>query len=691
MSAIIDYCMKMLAAKKHKPLYADPDPRWTAPMHFWALEDGSTVSFIKTGSAPARVNLISWDGDTWETWDGSAVTLDIGDVLYVKCQTDAAVWTGSGSNYWHFDCTGSVCVGGQLRSIVEKDNFCDKYRTNNRAFYGLFYQNYALVSAETLRLTQDVVTVASKYHNMFFECINLRRGPDITVRSVGNYTSMCQYMFQNCISLDKAPVIWLQSVTGASALYSFLACSGVRRAPNLLFTHFPGNTCRAMLYMCKSLENIGRLRVRSVGGDNTFTSMYSYCNNIQCEDTPIDIDVDRCYASTFGNMFYVSSIKVAPRMTVRVQADTTARTSIFSGMFNNCVWLRDASMVYITCDTLYANTFTSMFDNCVRLEHIPRIMADVGTVTNAVTSAFQYTFRLCTEVRDMTGLVVRGTFTGTATTMFQGAFTGLYFMEDKLPVIDVELTGSANHAFYGFMSSCLSVKDLSSFHIKAVLGTSMFYQAFATMRALTVPPRLEVTGTLKPLCYYGLWQNCSRLENFPDLPFEGAMQDSACYNMFLGCRSARHININMQATGTHTSCERAMFQDCVNLIDVSGNVFNAATATSNYNYSYYFMFSGCFNLERVPEISMQTSTVNQNFSNCFTNDTCLSYIKTHQKAWTGCGNWVSGVKTAATEMYQPFVGGGGRKRTFICPSDAPQTRSASAIPQNWELETFDEP
>ena len=692
MNPVVSYCMEQMAAKKHKPLYPDPDPRWTAPMHFWALEDGSTVSFIKTGSPPARVNLISWDGDTWEVWDGSALTLDLGSVLYVKCQTDAGVYTNT-STYWHFDCTGSVCVGGQLRSLVEADNYWDKTRQNTRNFTRLFYQNHALTGAETLKFTQDAITIGNdKYNSMFYECINLRRGPDITAKAcIG--TTMCSDMFRMCVSLDKPPVIWTQTI-GSQAFANMFYLSGIRRAPNLLPTHYPYRACYYMFYQCINLETLPRMRVRSLNATGTiggeFYYMFRYDRSLQTLDASkyIDIDLDRGNSDTFNAMFANTNIVKAPQMSVHVQAESTVRNGIFNSMFYYAIQLEDASSVEIDADEIYNSQFNYTFAYCTHLSKPPRITAKTSDATLVRSIAVSTTFQQCVSLEDASTISIIAESTNDI--RFTNMFNACRSLR-KAPLMDITLSGTQVSTFGGFMNGCAVLEDASSIHIKStVLGVSMFENMLNSCFNLRKAPSFDIQGNVATRCYAGMFSGCYKLTDFPALPFEGAAQDSCCNAMFAYCYSMEEPpNIDFNIVGTHTSFCNSMFRDCYSLRRLPDKLFSATSNT--YASAWLSIAYNDFNLDEVTEIMLRTNTGTNALASAFYNCYNLSRIKTHQKDWTGCTSWVSGVRTTLTEIYQPLPAGGGRKRIFICPSDAPQTRGNSAIPANWELETFDEP
>ena len=688
MNAVTNYCMKMLAAKKHKPLYADPNPRYDAPLHFWALEDGSTIELQKQGSPTNRTFLYSLDGANWETWDRSAITLNRGDIVYIKNSTNANS-SASSAAYWHFQGTGKICVGGQLKSLYFNDSsyWLNKAYADACQFSRLFYQMHSLYSAETLKININEVKTNDKFAYMFYECINLKRAPDITAKFC-TASSMCASMFRMCVSLDKAPTIYTRTI-GNSGFDSMFIHSGIRRAPALLPSNIPYRGCYYTFWDCMALETLPKMRVRSINSTGTiggeFYDMFGYCINLQGDKNPIDIDIDRCNSDTFAYMFLASSVRKAPKIKVVQTAEETARNTSFANMFYQCNFLEDASNIDITSNEVWNGTFNNMFYLCSSLKYAPKITAKIvkGDLTHQ--TSFTGMFQGCFSLEDASCISITGESTN------QLRFSSMFADCSKLrkaPTINVKVTETQSLNFNSMFSGCRSIEDLSTITIKGGLFVQMFDTAFSGCFNLLKAPNIDIDGDVQTKCYNAMFTNCRKMTAFPALPYKGTMQESCFQSMFSGCRAMTQPPANYNVTGCAKNACYSMFQDCINLRSAPIGFFSATANT--FEGCYRSAFYNCLSLVEAPEITLKTNTGTNGLNSTFYNCVSLRYIKTHLKAWTGCSNWTYGLRTALSDIYQPFTNGGGGKRVFVCPSDATMTRGTSAIPTNWDIETFEE-
>ena len=107
--------------------------------------------------------------------------------------------------------------------------------------------------------------------------------------------------------------------------------------------------------------------------------------------------------------------------------------------------------------------------------------------------------------------------------------------------------------------------------------------------------------TLKKLCYYALFRNCTNLTAAPALPATTLAQQ--CYQgMFVGCASLTAAPA-LPATTLATLCYYCMFQNCTSLTTAP-----ALNATTLANRCYEYMFQNCSSLTTAPALPATTMT-----------------------------------------------------------------------------------
>ena len=177
--------------------------------------------------------------------------------------------------------------------------------------------------------------------------------------------------------------------------------------------------------------------------------------------------------------------------------------------------------------------------------------------------------------------------------------------------------------------------------------------------------------SLREYCYFHMFHGCTSLITTPELPAKSAQ--GYCYSyMFYGCTSlttAPEINLTTSAY----QCCSYMFGACTNLVNAPTVLPNKAPSGRDY----WYMFTGCSNLETAPLLPALTVT-NYSYTYMFVNCKKLNYIKamlTSTPSNTTTPGWVSGV--AATG-------------TFVKNSAATwNVTGVNGIPTGWTIETAD--
>lgn len=192
----------------------------------------------------------SKNGGEWSSFDNE-ITVNSGDLIQVKGDIDQL---GDGENrdfWWNIDFRFNVF--GNIMSLSYGDNFLTATTVNEYQFWGAFYEQDMLVSAE--RLVLPATTLAHGcYGSMFYGCTNLTAAPALPATTLAS--DCYSYMFYGCTSLTTAPE--LPATTLASACYEsmFGGCTSLTSAPALPATILAFTCYADMFNGCTSLNYI---------------------------------------------------------------------------------------------------------------------------------------------------------------------------------------------------------------------------------------------------------------------------------------------------------------------------------------------------------------------------------------------------------------------------------------------------
>ena len=227
--------------------------------------------------------------------------------------------------------------------------------------------------------------------------------------------------------------------------------------------------------------------------------------------------------------------------------------------------------------------------------------------------------------------------------------------------------GSTSSNYYKFV---MSGKIAASGNIQTLLkadGTRTdapsycYYGMFRSCSSLTTAPILPAT-TLADRCYYYMFQNCSSLTAAPALP--ATILAERCYvYMFQNCTSLTSAPA-LPATTLANNCYQNMFSACTSLTSAP-----ALPATTLPEYCYQSMFSSCLSLTVAPTLPATTLAF-RCYMGMFQNCSSLSSVEVAFTEWTSgtTDSWLNNVAASGT---------------FTCPTELPDTRGVSNIPEGW--------
>ena len=219
------------------------------PLCFTALENGSSVTLKKSGSAPIPSNMY------YKINDGAPVAFSLsstsysfpvlanaGDKLYVYTESETLQATGKSSSgsavYWYFTYTGSLNVSGDVTTLIKKGGNVLDISSKTYALTHLFSQTNEKDNRDILKSANELVLPSttlsqSCYSAMFEYNTSLEYGPAELPATVINANTPYFQMFRDCSSLKSSPIIRATSITASTATTTmgqmFMRCNNLNR------------------------------------------------------------------------------------------------------------------------------------------------------------------------------------------------------------------------------------------------------------------------------------------------------------------------------------------------------------------------------------------------------------------------------------------------------------------------------
>ena len=184
---------------------------------FTSQQNGSSIGYNIVGSG-LNINInYSYDSKNWTSWDGSTITLNNGEKIYVWNKTNTL--STSASNYLKFTMSGSISASGNVDSMI---NFSE---LTPYCYYALFSNCTRLTIAPYLPATN---LAEHCYERMFVSCTSLTTAPDLPATNLADYCY--RSMFKDCIGLnsikllytgnfDSCFYLWVANVGSSGTLY----------------------------------------------------------------------------------------------------------------------------------------------------------------------------------------------------------------------------------------------------------------------------------------------------------------------------------------------------------------------------------------------------------------------------------------------------------------------------------------
>ncbi len=280
-------------------VHYNPIPNY---LRFTAEEDNSTISLTSKTFPNIKYSL---NGGAWTQWDYSAITLDMGDTVYMKGNNSGGFSTNS-SNYNQFQMTGKISSSGNIMSLLYEDDFEEQLTIPcNYCFYYMFYGCTSLTTAPELpatTLTNDC------YRCMFRDCENLTTTPDLPSMELADYCYAG--MFQNCTSITTAPKLPATTLVANCYYYMFRGCTNLTTAPNLSATTLANGCYVGMFYGCTELITVPELPATTLVA-NCYYYMFRGCTNLTTAPNLLATTLaNYCYYGMFYGCTSLNYIKM---------------------------------------------------------------------------------------------------------------------------------------------------------------------------------------------------------------------------------------------------------------------------------------------------------------------------------------------------------------------------------------------
>ena len=278
-------------------------------LYFTNINDSeSTVKLIVNGE-------LQTDYEYYRSYIAGWEKYNIGDVITLANRNDKVYFRGSRnsqsvasvSNYIQFNLTGKLSVGGNINSLLSPDESVykniDDYTTfesaNADTFWGLFYDQSALVDASLLKLNTNKLA-PDCYQHMFHSCTSLIKAPKLQATTLTQ--GCCGSMFYNCTSLTQAPELPATNLAEYCYAEMFFDCTSLIQAPELPATTLADSCYYAMFNSCTSLTQAPELPATTLA-DSCYYGMFIGCtllSYIKCLAT--DISAEYCIQAWTANV-----------------------------------------------------------------------------------------------------------------------------------------------------------------------------------------------------------------------------------------------------------------------------------------------------------------------------------------------------------------------------------------------------
>ena len=498
-------------------------------------------SLNKTLNFQYRVN----NGD-WIDWNFAKEVpafINVGDVVQWKGVNSDGLSTGI-NDHVHFVTSTEVNLSGNVMSLIDgvgktKVIPCDYCFSHLFSEAQVKYVSEDLLPATTL--------TKGCYYSMFYARQSLVNAPELPATTLAD--SCYKYMFFGCSSLVSAPKI-LPATTLANSCYYYMfqTCSSLVDAPVLPATTLANSCYNCMFQGCRNLQNVTCLAT--------------------------DISAPGCISGWLTGVASTGTFNKA----AGVEWPIGGYDGIPSGWTINepeqpeQPEQPEIEGKYLTM-TLPEGSPTTQISI---IKTNPNLNTNIKyRVNNGKWTDWDFTSSQAISANANDVIQWKGVNPNGLSTSSSGSF--VFF---QIPN-EVHLSGNV-------MSLIDGVGDT-----KVIPCSYCFYGLFRGTRIKTISEDFLPATTLTEHCYESMFQECTSLENAPELPAT-TLANSCYYYMFISCSKLVNAPKILHATTLADSCCYYMFTGCSSL--VSAPKLPATTLTNN---CYNGMFQGCSKLQNI--------------------------------------------------------------------------------------------
>ena len=403
---------------------------------------------------------------------------------------------------------------------------------------------------------------------------------------------------------------------------------------NYCFAHmFATNVVDEEELSCKVVDasKLLILEPSTTGGNYSYYQTFYACSTLKIAPKSLgsNMKAHYLYAYMFKNCTNLIKAPELPSLTVYTQG--------YLELFSGCTSLETAP--YIAATSLFIGGsahFQGMFLNCTNLKNVQDEL-QLNVINN---STYYQMFMNCSSLTKAPKWHTGDFRDSSFSLMFSGC-TSLTEVEE----FDINYISGSNSCLEMF-KNCTSLESIK-FNINTIkLGNQSFSGMFSGCTSLiTVDADLSNITSLPAECYSYMFNGCINLINAPTtFTIDEITGISVCYSMYYNCKSLISTNIKIRATNTTNNCFRSMFNGCENIIDTG---ITNLPATSINQYSYSYMFNGCYKLTKFPSFTIDEllnthccyfmfgSCRSLTFVNCKLNATTLTN-SCYQQMFSGC-------------------------------------------------------
>ena len=183
--------------------------------------DGNQTVALTGNNTYSVTMQYSYDGDTWENWDLSALSFGGSTKVYIRGVGNSKFGSTSSWCTFTFSTNSYVYLSGIIETLLDWE--AEIWSCSEYEFYRLFEKQTALRSVRDLVFASSNIGLYS-YGSIFSGCTNLLYGPkSLPGTLTGSYA--CSGMFRNCTSLITAPELPATTLTEFCYYNMFEGCS----------------------------------------------------------------------------------------------------------------------------------------------------------------------------------------------------------------------------------------------------------------------------------------------------------------------------------------------------------------------------------------------------------------------------------------------------------------------------------